>query len=182
MPGRRADLRASPDHGQNRPRTGAVCSDPDGGATCCTGVAFGSLPANRRSNPQVFPPPGGCFTPRGRFIPGAFSEGGLIEMASRPCLDCGTPSSGTRCGGCARARGRARDAIRGSSTERGYDHAHEQTRALLLPHAIGTPCPRCSEIMHADEPLDLGHSEGLRENKYSRGDRIEHARCNRGNK
>lgn len=113
---------------------------------------------------------------------GPFLEGGLIGMASRPCLDCGTPSPGTRCGGCTRARGRVRDAMRGSSTERGYDHAHEQTRALLLPHAIGTPCPRCSEIMHVDEPLDLGHSEGLRENKYSRGDRIEHARCNRGNK
>lgn len=103
-------------------------------------------------------------------------------MAQRPCLDCGTPSAKTRCPVCTRTKGRDRDATRGSARERGYDTAHDAMRALLLPYAIGTPCPRCNELMHADEPLDLGHSEALKDNKYSRGDRIEHANCNRGNK
>lgn len=103
-------------------------------------------------------------------------------MTYRPCLDCGMPSAKTRCAECTRARGRERDAIRGSARERGYDTEHDRMRALLLPHAIGTPCPRCNEIMHAYESLDLGHSEGLAINIYSRGDRIEHAKCNRGNK
>jgi len=67
----------------------------------------------------------------------------------------------------------------GTTTQRGYGHEHQRTRSLLLPFAIGQPCPRCGETMLEHEPLDLDHSTPLAEDRGSVGDRIVHASCNR---
>ena len=60
-----------------------------------------------------------------------------------------------------------------------YGAEHQRRRAELLPLAIGTPCPRCGEIMTEYDDLDLGHSVDLMIDKNAIGDRIEHASCNR---
>lgn len=68
---------------------------------------------------------------------------------------------------------------RGSRTQRGYGTEHQRTRALLLPAAIGIPCPLCGKVMTADQALDLDHTVPLIVDPASRGDRICHASCNR---
>lgn len=110
-------------------------------------------------------------------------------MVKRPCLgvggyDCGvlTDRPDHRCPDCAGAWHQQRDAKRGGARTRGYDGAHDRTRARLLPAAYGTPCPRCGQPMLPDQPLDLGHSTPLRVDRSARADRIEHSACNRGNR
>lgn len=68
-----------------------------------------------------------------------------------------------------------------SARARGYDARHDATRAMLLPLAYGKPCPRCGEPMLQGQALDLGHLPGQARATHpgSRGQRIEHARCNR---
>jgi len=100
-------------------------------------------------------------------------------MPRRPCLDCGVLSTGTRCPGCTSARARVRDAVRGSSAERGYDAAHRRRRAELLPKAYGQPCARCGLPVLPGQALDAGHSTSLAHDPSSKADRIEHALCNR---
>jgi hypothetical protein len=90
---------------------------------------------------------------------------------NRPCLDCGTPTPNTRCP----THTRARDRQRGTTTQRGYGTDHQKLRAMLLPHAIGQPCPRCGQPMLEGQALDLGHIDTDR-TRYSG---IEHANCNR---
>jgi hypothetical protein len=60
-----------------------------------------------------------------------------------------------------------------------YDASHRRRREQLLPRAYGTPCPRCGRKMLRGEDLDLGHSEDVALNPAAKGDRIEHAKCNR---
>ncbi len=62
---------------------------------------------------------------------------------------------------------------------RAYGSKHKRTRAVLLPQAIGTPCPRCGHTMEAWQPLDLGHSDPKLKAAGLPGDRIEHRYCNR---
>lgn len=107
-------------------------------------------------------------------------------MPLRPCLGlpgkhCGrlTPRADSRCPGCSAVRQRARDARRGSARQRGYDSDHEATRDRLLPLAYGKPCPRCGRLMLRGQALDLGHSVARSRDPAARGDRIEHALCNR---
>jgi hypothetical protein len=50
-----------------------------------------------------------------------------------------------------------------------YNWAHQRKRAVLLPLAIGRPCPFCGGIMAAWMKLDLDHTF----------DAIAHAACNR---
>ena len=65
---------------------------------------------------------------------------------------------------------------RGTTTQRGYGHAHQQARAQAA-HRVNTltaTCHRCNLIILPTEAWDLGHSD----------DRTtwigpEHARCNR---
>ncbi|HEX3643357.1 MAG TPA: hypothetical protein VHV10_18890 [Ktedonobacteraceae bacterium] len=64
---------------------------------------------------------------------------------------------------------------RGTTVQRGYGQSHKRIRAMLLPMAIGQPCPRCGETMWATDDLDLGHDDDDR----SRYNGIEHAKCNR---
>lgn len=61
-----------------------------------------------------------------------------------------------------------------NTTQRGYGADHRALRDALLPHAIGTLCPRCGFIMEADDDLDLGHTDDR--DGYNG---IEHAHCNR---
>lgn len=54
----------------------------------------------------------------------------------RACIDCGTPTTGTRC----ILHTRAVDRARGSRQARGYDTSHDHARAelaLLLPAPCG---------------------------------------------
>lgn len=60
-----------------------------------------------------------------------------------------------------------------------YGIEHQRTRALLLPEAYGRPCPRCGLPMLRGQDLDLGHSTDLAFDPQAKGDRIEHAACNR---
>lgn len=102
-------------------------------------------------------------------------------MPLRPCLDCKTPTDGTRCPTCRSSRNRARDQRRGSSTARGYDHAHETTRESFAPIVAAgqASCsePICLEPTRAitpDSEWDLAHD---RDTGGYRGP--AHARCNR---
>lgn len=110
-------------------------------------------------------------------------------MAKRPCLGvngqpCRTLTDRTdhRCPPCASEWHRQRDARRGGTTARHYGTDHQATRARLLPHAYGTPCPRCGEPMTQGQDLDTGHPDDapLRLDPTSKANRIEHATCNRG--
>lgn len=67
---------------------------------------------------------------------------------------------------------------------RTYGHKHRQTRARLLPAAIGTPCPaqtspRCTGIMTDPALMDLDHSTPVAHGG-TKGDRIICSPCNRG--
>jgi len=105
-------------------------------------------------------------------------------MPKRPCLDCSalTDRADHRCPPCASTWHARRDHRRGTAHQRGYDHHHATLRATLLPHAYGTPCPRCGDLMIPGQALDLGHpiGRGRAADPTSRADHIEHADCNRG--
>jgi hypothetical protein len=93
----------------------------------------------------------------------------------RACLRCGRPAvpGGARCelhGGNRRLR---------TTGQRGYDWAHEQRRAALLPYAYGTACPLCGETMNYGQALDLDHEVPLSVDALSVGTRITHSGCNR---
>lgn len=90
-------------------------------------------------------------------------------MPAKPCLTCGALSPHSRCPLHQRPTAR----------HRGYNHDHDQLRATLLPHAYGRACPRCGQPMLPGQALDLGHSVARAHDPHARGDRIEHARCNR---
>ncbi|SCL21670.1 5-methylcytosine-specific restriction enzyme A [Micromonospora inyonensis] len=64
-------------------------------------------------------------------------------MPSRPCLDCGDITTGSRCHGCRLARGRQRERTRQrpSARQRGYTTEYERNRATLL--AASTTCGIC---------------------------------------
>lgn len=54
----------------------------------------------------------------------------------RPCLDCGTPTDGTRCPTHRRQRSRNRSRRRGTSEQQGYGTAYQRARAQA---GIGGP-------------------------------------------
>jgi hypothetical protein len=64
--------------------------------------------------------------------------------------------------------------------QRGYGYPHRVARSILLPAAIGTPCPLCGELMLSGQALDLDHRVRLVDDATSVADRIVHAKCNRG--
>lgn len=113
---------------------------------------------------------------------GSFCVWGQV-MVRRPCLGyrdqtCGVLTEGNRCRVHQRAYEQGRRPVPGARA-RGYDSQHDATRARLLPLAYGKPCPRCGEPMLRDQDLDLGHTVARSVDPTSRGDRIEHATCNR---
>lgn len=97
-------------------------------------------------------------------------------MPLRPCLGCGKPGPKSRCSTCRSAVNRARDATRGSSTERGYGADHQAERREWVPIvATGTvQCWRCTTLV--TDPWDLGHCDNDRSVTHG----PECARCNRG--
>ena len=70
---------------------------------------------------------------------------------------------------------------RGCTDDLHDDHSgpsrETRRRAVLLPMAIGQPCPMCGEVMFANQALDLDHSipQAL---GGTVGDRIVHRSCN----
>jgi hypothetical protein len=74
---------------------------------------------------------------------------------NRPCLDCGTPTPKARCPRCTRTK----DQARGTSTQRGYGHAHQQRRTATIDSEPWCHNPTCD---HPDagahtNPLTLEH-------------------------
>jgi hypothetical protein len=65
-----------------------------------------------------------------------------------------------------------------TTTQRGLGYQHQQRRKHLLPHAYGTPCPMCGDIMEHGDLLDLDHTIP-RALGGTVGDRIVHRTCNR---
>ncbi|HET9199234.1 MAG TPA: hypothetical protein VFN92_13390 [Solirubrobacterales bacterium] len=65
----------------------------------------------------------------------------------------------------------------GSTTRRGYGHAHQKLRAKLklLVDAGGVRCWRCGKLIHPSERWDLGHDD--RDRRRYKGP--EHLKCNR---
>lgn len=63
-------------------------------------------------------------------------------MPLRPCLGCGKPGPKSRCSTCRSAVNRARDATRGSSTERGYGADHQAERREWVP-IVATGTVQC---------------------------------------
>jgi len=89
-------------------------------------------------------------------------------MALRPCLGlpgqrCGrlTTRTDSRCTTCASARGRARDAARGSRHDRGYsaDHVRERERWQPKVERGEVNCARCGQPIPADAEWALDHNE-----------------------
>lgn len=65
----------------------------------------------------------------------------------------------------------------GSTSQRGYGHAHQKLRASRLADLAarpGQPCGRCGEPMYVGQALDLDHTE---DRTGYRG--LAHERCNR---
>lgn len=85
---------------------------------------------------------------------------------------------GTRCPEHAAMYERGRRPVP-SARARGYDAEHDARRRALLPLAYGKPCPRCGEPLLPGQDLDLGHAVARSVDPASRGNRIEHAHCNR---
>jgi 5-methylcytosine-specific restriction enzyme A len=76
-------------------------------------------------------------------------------MPLRPCLDCGTPTRGTRCPPCSAVRARARDVIRGNRHQRGYDSTWTRTAARTI--ASARQCVDCGTAGSRDNPLSADH-------------------------
>ncbi|MFC3986805.1 HNH endonuclease [Streptosporangium jomthongense] len=78
-------------------------------------------------------------------------------MPLRECLACRGLHRGTgpRCGPCTTQQDRARDAARGTTTERGLGWSHQQAAKLVLTDA--TTCAICGLPPTEDNPLTAGH-------------------------
>lgn len=85
-------------------------------------------------------------------------------MALRPCLDCGTLSSGTRCDTCRKAEANARGARRGTTAQRGLAGAHAAVSAHYRAINVRCECNDCGAHDGAcgrqgttDNPITAGH-------------------------
>lgn len=59
-----------------------------------------------------------------------------------------------------------------------YDSAHRRRSESMRRRAVGTVCPRCGELMTAEQSLELDHTTPLRVDRRSVGDVVVHAWCN----
>ena len=103
----------------------------------------------------------------------------------RPCLDCGVLTDGkTRCSACTRARQRRRDAMRGSSAQRGYDAQYYRNRERVLASSPACVyCGRQADTVDHVLPVRLGGTSILdnlvpacRRCNLSRGAKLGNAR------
>lgn len=101
-------------------------------------------------------------------------------MAQRPCLDCGSLTSASRCRTCHLAGERERDRQRGTRQQRGLDATYDRNRRALL--AAATVCAVCGLPGTADDPLTAGHITPRSEGGSNGLDnlRAEHASYNYG--
>lgn len=68
----------------------------------------------------------------------------------------------------------------GSSTARGYNHAHRKQRTLLLKHMRdGDPCCRCGQPMFRTQALEADHLGQAVALGGQLPDALAHASCNR---
>jgi hypothetical protein len=91
------------------------------------------------------------------------------------CAEPGCPelTTVTRC----TEHTRAKDRARGTSTERGYDYAHQQDRAAWAPKVAASRvlCRRCRKPIRPDAEWDCGHPDA----DCPRPKAPEHLACNR---
>jgi HNH endonuclease len=79
-------------------------------------------------------------------------------MSKRPCLDCGEPTQGSRCARCRAVQDRARDAVRGNTTQRGLGAEHQRQVAELKREAGPLSyCPRCGRAITKANPITGQH-------------------------
>lgn len=94
----------------------------------------------------------------------------MPTRANTICPRCLTPRmAGTRCPTCSQRRG--------TTTQRGYDQAHKDLRTWYqaqMDDGTVYTCRRCTKIITAEQPWDLGHDA---QRNHSGP---EHADCNRG--
>lgn len=95
-------------------------------------------------------------------------------MAPRPCLDCGTPTPGSRCPTCQARKTMAR----GTRQQRGLGRDHELMRAALLSTA--RVCALCGLPPTATDPLTAGHKVARANGGTNEASnyQAEHASCN----
>jgi hypothetical protein len=100
----------------------------------------------------------------------------------RPCLDCRTPTDGSRCPGCRSKKNATRDRQRGSRQQRGYGADHDAERARLQP-VVDAGLAECTEpvCLEADRWIAPGSDWDLAHNREEPGTYRgpAHARCNR---
>jgi hypothetical protein len=76
-------------------------------------------------------------------------------MALRPCLDCGTLTSKTRCPKCERPLLNARYAARGTTAQRGLAGDHARISRMYKEQNL--PCVRCGNLGTPANPITAGH-------------------------
>ncbi|MER7126761.1 HNH endonuclease signature motif containing protein [Micrococcus luteus] len=78
-------------------------------------------------------------------------------MPLRECLACQGlhRGPGPRCGPCTTQQERARDAARGTTTQRGLGWSHQQAARIVLANA--DRCAVCGGAPTEDNPLTAGH-------------------------
>lgn len=79
------------------------------------------------------------------------------------CSQAGCPERAEIRGKCTE-HARANDKARGTRQARGYDRKHDQLRKQWAPIvATGkVECAKCGQVIGADEPWDLGHTDDRR--------------------
>jgi hypothetical protein len=73
----------------------------------------------------------------------------------KPCLDCGTLSSGSRCPAHRLAADNARYAKRGTTAERGLTGAHATVSKRYK--SLDLPCSDCGQRGSPQNPITAGH-------------------------
>lgn len=106
-------------------------------------------------------------------------------MPTRPCIDCGTHTSGTRCPTCRAANRTELDPATGATRSR-YGGAHQRERAAWAPmvRAGHVTCRRApyglcvapDPLIAPDEPWQLGHPDAA----CAAPKAPEHVVCNSG--
>ena len=76
-------------------------------------------------------------------------------MPPRPCLDCGTPTRGTRCAPCQARSDNKRYTARGTTAQRGLAGAHARTSQRYK--TLKLPCAICGEHGTTENPITAGH-------------------------